>query len=161
MYHLKQRVIAFAGGIFFMGLAAGISYLGMYKLTEYLSYPDVVNFSFWVFFAAAFFFFFFPLLAMLFPVVFTGKQISVTSGKKLLKVVFIILGLTVLGMLSFQKDTQHHSCIKATPNVGGSLQDGCLVWQKNMPPSPPFVLSIDGPRFFLILPPDSRSLLQC
>lgn len=103
MYHLKQRVIAFAGGIFFMGLAAGVSYLGMYKLTEYLSYPDVVNFSFWVFFAAAFFFFFSPLLAMLFPVVFTGKQISVTSGKTLLKVVFIILGLTVLGMFIFSE----------------------------------------------------------
>lgn len=47
----KQRVIAFAGFTFFMGLAVGISYLGMYKLTEYLSYPDVVSFSFWVFFS--------------------------------------------------------------------------------------------------------------
>ena len=81
-----------------MGLAVGVSYLGMYKITEYLSYPDVVNFSFWVFFAAAFFFFFSPLLVMLFPVVFTGKQISVASCKKLLKAMFIILGLTVLGM---------------------------------------------------------------
>ncbi|WHP78801.1 hypothetical protein MQ089_09715 [Edwardsiella anguillarum] len=102
-YLFKQRVIAFVGVIFFMGLAVGISYLGMYKLTEYLSYPDVINFSFWVFFAAAFFFFFSPLLAMLFPIVFTGKQISVTSGKKLLKAVFIILGLTVLGMFIFSE----------------------------------------------------------
>ncbi|WP_213239542.1 hypothetical protein [Citrobacter braakii] len=99
----KQRVIAFAGVAFFMWLAAGISYLGMYKITEYLSYPDVVTFSFRVFFAAAFLFFFTPLLTMLFPVIFTGKQISVTSGKRLLKAVFIILGLTVLGMFIFSE----------------------------------------------------------
>ncbi|MCX2192197.1 hypothetical protein LD112_05525 [Pantoea agglomerans] len=73
MYHLKQRVIAFAGGIFFMGLAAGISYLGMYKLTEYLSYPDVVNFSFWVFFAAAFFFFFLSIISDAFSCCFYRK----------------------------------------------------------------------------------------
>lgn len=65
----KQRVIAFAGFTFFMALAVGVSYLGIYKLTEYLSYPDVVSFSFWVFFAAAFFFFISPSLAMLFPVI--------------------------------------------------------------------------------------------
>ena len=89
----KQRVIAFAGVAFFMWLAAGISYLGMYKITEYLSYPDVVTFSFRVFLGQF----------LLFHVIFTGKQISVTSGKRLLKAVFIILGLTVLGMFIFSE----------------------------------------------------------
>ncbi len=103
MYPLKQRVIAFFGAIFFLAISVGISYLGIFKLREYLSYPEVVNFSFWVTFAAAFFFFFSPLLAMIFPVIFTGKQITVTSGKKLLKTTFIVLGLTVLGMFIFQE----------------------------------------------------------
>jgi hypothetical protein len=103
MYLLKQRVIAFFGVVFFLTISVGISYLGIFKLREYLSYPDVVSFSFWVAFAAAFFFFFSPLLAMIFPVIFTGKQITVTSGKKLLKTTFIILGLTVLGMFIFSE----------------------------------------------------------
>ncbi|WP_413515271.1 hypothetical protein [Serratia proteamaculans] len=103
MYPLKQRVIAFFGVVFFLAISVGISYLGIFKLREYLSYPDVVNFSFWVTFAAAFFFFFSPLLAMIFPVTFTGKQITVTSGKKLLKTTFIILGLTILGMFIFSE----------------------------------------------------------
>lgn len=101
MYPLKQRVIAFFGVVFFLVISVGISYLGIFKLREYLSYPDVVNFSFWVTFAAAFFFFFSPLLVMIFPVIFTGKQITIASGKKLLKTTFIILGLTVLGMFIF------------------------------------------------------------
>ncbi len=58
MYPFKQRVIAFLGVVFFLVISIGISYLGIFKLREYLSYPDVVNFSFWVTFAAAFFFFF-------------------------------------------------------------------------------------------------------
>jgi len=103
MYPLKQRVIAFFGVVFFLAISVGISYLGIFKLREYLSYPDVVNFSFWVTFAAAFFFFFSPLLAMIFPVIFTGKQISIVSGKKLLKTTFIILGVTVLGMFIFSE----------------------------------------------------------
>jgi hypothetical protein len=103
MYPLKQRVIAFFGVVFFLTISVGISYLGIFKLREYLSYPDVVDFSFWVTFAAAFFFFFSPLLAMIFPVIFTGKQITIASGKKLLKTTFIILGLTVLGMSIFSK----------------------------------------------------------
>lgn len=103
MYPFKQRVIAFCGVIFFLAVSIGISYLGIFKLREYLSYPDVVNFSFLVIFAAAFFFFFSPLLTMILPVVFTGKQITVTSGKKLLKTTFIILGLTVLGMFVFSE----------------------------------------------------------
>ncbi|WP_395313175.1 hypothetical protein V1603_20300 [Enterobacter sp. ECC-219] len=103
MYPLKQRVIAFFGMVFFLAISVGISYLGIFKLREYLSYPDVVNFSFWVTFAAAFFFFFSPLLAMIFPVIFTGKQITIASGKKLLKTTFIILGLTVLGMSIFSE----------------------------------------------------------
>lgn len=103
MYPLKQRVIAFFGVVFFLAISVGISYLGIFKLREYLSYPDVVNFSFWVTFAAAFFFFFSPLLAMIFPVIFTGKQITLASGKKLLKTTFIILGLTVLGMFIFSE----------------------------------------------------------
>ncbi|WP_145503759.1 hypothetical protein [Yersinia vastinensis] len=103
MYPLKQRVIAFFGVVFFLAISVGISYLGIFKLREYLSYPDVVNFSFWVTFAAAFFFFFSPLLAMIFPVIFTGKQITIASGKKLLKTTFIILGLTVLGMFIFSE----------------------------------------------------------
>lgn len=40
---------------------------------------------------------------MIFPVIFTGKQITVTSGKKLLKTMFIILGVTVPGMLIFSE----------------------------------------------------------
>jgi len=48
-------------------------------------------------------FFFAPLLAMLFPVIFTGRQITVTLGKKLLKTMGVILGLTVLGMLIFSE----------------------------------------------------------
>jgi hypothetical protein len=40
---------------------------------------------------------------MIFPVIFAGKQITIASGKKLLKTTFIILGLTVLECLSFQK----------------------------------------------------------
>ncbi|BAK14020.1 MULTISPECIES: hypothetical protein [Pantoea] len=103
MYPFKQRVIAFCGVIFFLVVFIGISYLGIFKLREYLSYPDVVNFSFWLTFAAAFFSFFSPLLAMIFPVIFTGEQITVTSGKKLLKTTFIILGLTVLGMFIFSE----------------------------------------------------------
>ena len=103
MYPLKQRVITFFGVIFFLAISVGISYLSIFKLREYLSYPDVVIFSFWVTFAAAFLFFFSPLLAMLFPVIFTGKQISVTSGKKLLKTTFILLGLSVLGMFIFSE----------------------------------------------------------
>jgi len=103
MYPLKQRVIAFFGVVFFLAISVGISYLGIFKLREYLSYPDVVNFSFWVTFAAAFFFFFSPLLAMIFPVIFTGKQITIASGKKLLKTTFMILGLTVLGMSIFSE----------------------------------------------------------
>lgn len=103
MYPLKQRVIAFFGVVFFLAISVGISYLGIFKLREYLSYPDVVNFSFWVAFAAEFFFFFSPLLAMIFPVIFTGKQISIVSGKKLLKTTFIILGVTVLGMFIFSE----------------------------------------------------------
>ena len=103
MYSLKQRVIAFFGVVFFLAISVGISYLGIFKLREYLSYPDVVNFSAWVAFSAAFLFFFSPLLVMIFPVIFTGKQIAVTSGKKLLKTTFIILGLTFLGMFIFSK----------------------------------------------------------
>lgn len=103
MYPFKQRVIAFCGVMFLMAISVGISYLGIFKLREYLSYPDVVNFSFRVTFSAAFFFFFSPLLAMIFPVIFTGKQIIIASGKKLLKTTFIILGLTVLGMFIFQE----------------------------------------------------------
>ncbi|MGP2500749.1 hypothetical protein ACTUSN_05085 [Pantoea ananatis] len=103
MYPFKQRVIAFCGVIFFLVVFIGVSYLGIFKLREYLSYPDVVNFSFWLTFAAAFFSFFSPLLAMIFPVIFTGEQITVTSGKKLLKTTFIILGLTVLGMFIFSE----------------------------------------------------------
>jgi len=103
MYPLKQRVIAFFGVVFFLAISAGISYLGIFKLREYLSYPDVVNFSFWVVFATAFFFFFSPLLVMIFPVIFTGKQITIASGKKLLKTTFIIFGLTVLGMFIFSE----------------------------------------------------------
>lgn len=103
MYPLKQRVIAFFGVVFFLAISGGISYLGIFKLREYLSYPDVVNFSFLVTFSAAFFFFFSPLLAMIFPVIFTGKQITIASGKKLLKTTFIILGLTVLGMFIFSE----------------------------------------------------------
>lgn len=103
MYPLKQRIIAFFGVVFFLAISVGISYLGIFKLREYLSYPDVVNFSFWVTFAAAFSFFFSPLLAMIFPVIFTGKQITIASGKKLLKTTFIILGLTVLGMSIFSE----------------------------------------------------------
>lgn len=103
MYPFKQRVIAFFGVVFFLAISLGISYLGIFKLREYLSYPDVVNFSFWVTFAAAFFFFFSPLLAMIFPVIFTGKQITIASGKKLLKTTFVILGLTVLGVFIFQE----------------------------------------------------------
>ena len=103
MYPLKQRVIAFFGVVFFLVISIGISYLGIFKLREYLSYPDVVNFSFWVTFAAAFFFFFSPLLVIIFPVIFTGNQITVSSGKKLLKTTFIILGLTVLGMFIFSE----------------------------------------------------------
>lgn len=103
MYHFKQRVIVFFGVTFFLVVSIGVSYLGIYKLNEYLSYPGVVNFSFWVVFAAAFLFFFAPLLAMLFPVIFTGKQITVTLGKKLLKTMCVILGLTVLGMLMFSE----------------------------------------------------------
>lgn len=103
MYPFKQRVIAFCGVIFFLVVFIGVSYLGIFKLREYLSYPDVVNFSFWLTFAAAFFSFFSPLLAMIFPVIFTGEQITVTSGKKLLKTTFIILRLTVLGMFIFSE----------------------------------------------------------
>ncbi len=103
MYPFKQRVIAFFGVVFFLVISVGISYLGIFKLREYLSYPDVVNFSFWVTFSAAFFFFFSPLLAMIFSVIFTGKQITIASGKKLLKTTFIILGLTVLGMSIFSE----------------------------------------------------------
>lgn len=103
MYPFKQRVIAFCGVIFFLVVSIGISYLGIFKFRESLSYPDVVNFSFWVAFAAAFFFFFSPLLVMIFPVIFTGKQITIASGKKLLKTTFIILGLTVLGMFIFSE----------------------------------------------------------
>ncbi|WP_258034931.1 hypothetical protein [Pectobacterium odoriferum] len=103
MYSFKQRVIAFCGVMFFLVVSVGISYLGIFKLREYLSYPDVVNFSFWVTFAAAFFFFFSPLLAMIFPVIFTGKQITIASGKKLLKTTFIILGLIALGMSIFSE----------------------------------------------------------
>ncbi|ELJ5852768.1 MULTISPECIES: hypothetical protein [Enterobacter cloacae complex] len=103
MYPFKQRVIAFFGVAFFLVVSIGISYLGIYKLREYLSYPDVVNFTFWVVFAAAFFFFFSPLLAMIFPVIIAGKQITVTSGKKLLKTTFILLVLTVLGMFIFSE----------------------------------------------------------
>ncbi|NIG14410.1 hypothetical protein [Pantoea sp. Cy-640] len=103
MYPLKQRVIAFFGVVFFLVISIGISYLGIFKLREYLSYPDVVNFSFWVTFAAAFFFFFSPLLVVVFPVIFTGRQITIASGKKLLKTTFIILGLTFLGMFIFQE----------------------------------------------------------
>lgn len=103
MYPFKQRIIAFCGVMFSLVVSIGISYLGIFKLREYLSYPDVVNFSFWVTFAAAFFFFFSPLLAMIFPVIFTGKQITIASGKKLLKTTFIILGLTVLGMFIFSE----------------------------------------------------------
>ena len=103
MYLFKQRVIAFYGVMFFLVVSIGISYLGIFKLREYLSYPDVVNFSFWVVFATVFFFIFLPLLAMIFPVVFTGKQITIASGKKLLKTKFIILGLTILGMFIFSE----------------------------------------------------------
>ena len=103
MYPFRQRVITFFGVVFFLVISIGISYLGIFKLREYLSYPDVVNFSFGVTFAAAFFFFFSPLLAMILPVVFTGKQITIASGKKLLKTTFIILGLTVLGMSIFSE----------------------------------------------------------
>lgn len=103
IYAYKQRVIAFFGVTFFLVVSIGVSYLGIYKLNEYLSYPEVVNFSFWVVFAAAFLFFYAPLLAMLFPVIFTGKQITVTLGKKLLKTMGVILGLTVLGMLIFSE----------------------------------------------------------
>jgi hypothetical protein len=103
MHLFKQRVIAFFGVVFFQVVSIGFSYLGIFKLHEYLSYPDVINFSFWVVFAAAFFFFFSPLLAMIFPVIVTGKQITVTLGKKLLKTTFIILGLTVLGMFIFSE----------------------------------------------------------
>ncbi|POD94284.1 hypothetical protein BV924_13695 [Pectobacterium odoriferum] len=103
MYPFKQRVIAFFGVVFLLVVSIGISYLGIFKLREYLSYPDVVNFSFWVVFVAAFFFFFSPLLSMIFSVIFTGKQIAVTSGEKLLKTMFIILGLTVLGMFIFSE----------------------------------------------------------
>ncbi|QGU11117.1 hypothetical protein GNG26_12470 [Leclercia sp. J807] len=103
MYSFKQRVIAFFGVVIFLVVSVGISYLGIFKLREYLSYPDVINFSFWVVFAAAFCFFFSPLLAMIFPVIATGKQITVTSGKKLLKTTFIILGLTILGMFIFSE----------------------------------------------------------
>lgn len=81
----------------------GVSFLDIFKLREYLSYPDVVSFSYWVVFAASFFFFFSPLLVIIFPVIFTGKQITVSSGKKLLKTTFIILGLTVLGMFIFSE----------------------------------------------------------
>lgn len=103
MYHFKQRVIAFCGVMFFLVVSVGISYLGIFKLREYLSYSEVVNFSFWVVFATAFFFFFSPLLVMIFPVIFTGKQITIASGKKLLKTTFIILGLTVLAMFIFSE----------------------------------------------------------
>lgn len=81
-------------------VSIGISYFGIFKLREYLSYPDVVNFSYWVVFVASFFS---PLLVIIFPVIFTGKQITVSSGKKLLKTTFIILGLTVLGMFIFSE----------------------------------------------------------
>lgn len=84
-------------------VSSEVSFLGIFKLREYLSYPDVVNFSYWVVFAASFFFFFSPLLVIIFPVIFTGKQITVSSGKKLLKTTFIILGLTVLGMFIFSE----------------------------------------------------------
>ncbi|SMG55421.1 hypothetical protein [Cedecea sp. NFIX57] len=103
MHLFKQRVIAFFGVVFFQVVSIGFSYLSIFKLHEYFSYPDVINFSFWVVFAAAFFFFFSPLLAMIFPVIVTGKQITVTLGKKLLKTTFIILGLTVLGMFIFSE----------------------------------------------------------
>ncbi len=58
MYSFKKRVIAFCGVMFFLMVSVGISYLGIFKFREYLSYPDVVNFSSWVTFSAAFFFFF-------------------------------------------------------------------------------------------------------
>lgn len=102
MYSFKKRVIAFFGVVFF-ALFIVILYLGIYKLIEYFSYPDVVNISF--FWGAVFLFFFSPLLMMLFPVIFTGKQITVTSGKKSLKIMFIILGLTAQEMFYFQRDT--------------------------------------------------------
>lgn len=81
-------------------VSIGISYFGIFKLREYLSYPDVVNFSYWVVFVASFFSL---LLVIIFPIIFTGKQITVSSGKKLLKTTFIILGLTVLGMFIFSE----------------------------------------------------------
>ncbi len=62
MYPFKQRVIAFCGVMFFLVVSIGISYLGIFKLREYLSYPNVVNFSFGVTFAAAFFFFFLTVI---------------------------------------------------------------------------------------------------
>lgn len=57
MYPFKQRVIAFCGVMFFLVVSVGISYLSIFKLREYLSYPEVVNFSFRVTFSATFFFF--------------------------------------------------------------------------------------------------------
>lgn len=81
----------------------------------------------------AFFFFFSPLLVMIFPVVFTGKQINVTSGKKLLKATFIILGVTVLGMSIFSERYTTSLIDKGYTECLGIPSGWMPVMAKNMP----------------------------
>jgi len=52
-------------------------------------------------FSLLLFFLYLSIISDAFSCYFTGKQISVTSGKKLLKAVFIILGLILLEMSIF------------------------------------------------------------
>ncbi|HHA1718979.1 hypothetical protein [Enterobacter kobei] len=83
MYPFKQRVIAFFGVAFFLVVSIGISYLGIYKLREYLSYPDVVNFTFWMVFAAAFLFFFLAVIGYDLPCYYCREADNRYIGKKI------------------------------------------------------------------------------
>ncbi|MFC7777022.1 hypothetical protein ACFQW4_08085 [Pantoea sp. GCM10028869] len=101
MFSLQQRAFAFVGFLFFLLMSIGLSFIGLSQFKMYLTYPDPLTFSIWTVFAICFVFFFSPLLMMLIPVVFFGKQVSVYYAKKLFTIMMVFLSITVFLMITF------------------------------------------------------------
>ena len=104
-FSFKQRVIAFFGG---GGEYSSLWFQARFHFSVFLSCANTFLIPMSLIsllggFCCLIFLFLSPLLVIIFPVIFTGKQITVSSGKKLLKTTFIILGLTVLGMFIFSE----------------------------------------------------------
>lgn len=70
-------------------MSIGLSFIGLSQFKMYLTYPDSLTFSIWTVFAICFVFFLSPLLMMLIPVIFFGRQVSVYHSKKLFSIMTI------------------------------------------------------------------------